>query len=330
MYIPVCNWVIELLVVVANATDDDGADSPEHLQHLCRGGTQPHGDNLTAVGWRVGNEDTPRNSLEKLGKQHDGERVGKVEDEDEAVQKHEAGNGSPAISDAAGEGSSKEATNHGTDWATDLECRLPLGYDNVISSRRIQDTVIVGECGQGKEVAHEEDAEGLHDLESTGLACAITMKEKKDAEKSIGLKRTGMRMRNKLATHNGEGHDKGPKGSQGISADSLQHSHVCLSIFCLDGTRPLGGDLLAAIMRGVVDVGDTLLDAGVGLVLGRRTHVAVCTSQKTAVYGCVGGETGQEMQPRGRTSPFCTVSPVRPLICHIRGEYRRRILLLHG
>lgn len=113
------------VVAVGDATNDDATDSPEHLEHLGGRGSELDGDDLRAVRRGIGDEDTPWQTLEKLGDKHERKGVGKVEDEDETVQAHETDDGGPAVSDAAGERTSKEDSNEGAELSSHLKCRLP-------------------------------------------------------------------------------------------------------------------------------------------------------------------------------------------------------------
>jgi hypothetical protein len=151
-------------VVVRDTTNNYSTDSPEHLQHLRSWRSQLDRCNLTAVCWRIGDENAPWNTLEKLGDEHDGQRVGEVEDEDEAVQEHETGNGRPAVPDAAGQGTSQEYTHECTKRSSSLEGRLPAGLYDILFRYWAVDAEVFLECGQGDETAHDEDAVCLHDL----------------------------------------------------------------------------------------------------------------------------------------------------------------------
>lgn len=162
-YEPVRRGVILALVYVADATDNDGANGPEHLQHLSSRGSQLDGHDLAAVCRCVGDEDAPRHAFQKLADEHDGQRLGKVEDEDEGVQQHEAEDGGPAVSDAVGEGPGEADANDGTERAAHLERRLPR-CDNLPVAIFIFDAVLLLESIHGDESAHEEDAVGLHNL----------------------------------------------------------------------------------------------------------------------------------------------------------------------
>lgn len=216
--IPVSTCVCPLVVVVSDTSDNDGSNGPEHLQHLGSGSSQLNGCNLTAVGRCVGNEDSPWKTLEKLGDEHDGERVGKVEDEDEGVQGHQSGNGRPAVSNAAGKGTSQTHADNGTKGTTHLEGRLPASHNDPLVVDRAVDTVLLGEGGEGNKVSHQEDTVRLHDLEAV-LA---------------GILQEGGGKRE--VTDNGAGHDKGPQSSHGVGGDGLGHAHVVLSILGLDGS----------------------------------------------------------------------------------------------
>ena len=120
-YVPVRTRVLLGVVVVSDTVDDDSTDSPEHLQHLGSWGTELDGRDLRAVRGSVGNEDTPRDTLEKLGDEHDWERVGEVENEDEAVEKHQTGDGRPSVSNAAGKRTSQADTDNGTNGSSHLK-----------------------------------------------------------------------------------------------------------------------------------------------------------------------------------------------------------------
>jgi hypothetical protein len=160
------DWVVNRLVDVADGLDDDGANGPEHLEHLSGRGTKPHGHNLRAVGRGVGNEDTPRHTFEKLSSQEDGQGLSEVEDEDEAVEQHQAGDGGPAVADGGGQRTSEEAADEGTNGTGGLESGLPGVLDDpfLLAVVHGQDTVVLCEAREGNEVTHQEHAVGLHDL----------------------------------------------------------------------------------------------------------------------------------------------------------------------
>lgn len=108
--------------MIGDATDNDGADGPKHLQHLCRGSSQSQWHYLAAVGGCICNEDAPRNALEKLGQQQHSQRVTEIEDEDEGVQGHQTANSRPSVSNPAGDGTSQEDADECTDGSTALKC----------------------------------------------------------------------------------------------------------------------------------------------------------------------------------------------------------------
>lgn len=132
-YKPVRGGVMLALVYVADATHNDLTNSPEHLQHLGSRGSQTDRHDLTAVCRRVGDEDAPWDSLQKLGHEHDGQRLGKVEDNDESVQDHEGRNGGPAVSDTTGERTGETDSNNGTKRTSHLEGRLPRCLNRIFS-----------------------------------------------------------------------------------------------------------------------------------------------------------------------------------------------------
>ena len=100
------DWVLVVAVMVGYCTDDNATNGPEHLQHLGSRGTKLNRHDLTTVRWRVGNEDAPRYTLEKLRHENNWERLGEVKGEDEDIQEHEAGQGRVTVSNAAGKRSS--------------------------------------------------------------------------------------------------------------------------------------------------------------------------------------------------------------------------------
>lgn len=247
--------MIQSVVMVGDATDDDGSDGPEHLKHLSSGSSQLHGHNLGTVCGGVGDEDSPRNTLEDLRHQHHRERVGEVEDKDEGVQGHEAGDGRPAVSDFAGEGTSEEDAEQRTDGTDSLERRLPLGLDDPFTI--IVDTVIFGESREGDETADEEDAVRLHDLE------VVLAQVRVDGE---------------CVAHNSAGHDKGPERSHGVRSNGLEHTHVVLRILCLDSILLLGiCRLVLGSVRLVFNIVGMLdLLAALGLYIDGVAHVGWC------------------------------------------------------
>lgn len=120
--VPVSVFRGVLVVVEGNTTNNDTSNSPEHLQHLGRRSSQLDRHNLTAVCGSIGNENTPWQTLEDLCGEIDGERVSKVEDEDECIESHQASDVSPAVSDATGQRSGQEDTNKSSELSRYLEC----------------------------------------------------------------------------------------------------------------------------------------------------------------------------------------------------------------
>ena len=166
--IPVRNLSRVFVVAECDSINDQGADSPEHLQHLSSGGSQLDRCDLTAVRWCVRDEDTPGNAFEELGYEEHWKRVAKVHDKDERVQEHEAGNGCPTVSDPASKGTSQHDTADRTKRSTYLESRLPAGFDDSVvgvGGRRAQNTISLPERGQGDKATHNEYTVGFHDLD---------------------------------------------------------------------------------------------------------------------------------------------------------------------
>lgn len=150
--------------MVGNTTDNDRANSPEHLQHLGSRSSQSHGHNLGAVGGCVGDKDTPRDTLQDLRSEEHAVAVTKVEDENEAVQGHQAADGRPSIPDPTGNGTRDEDTDEGTDGTTALECRLPRSLDDIFVLDVALHTKVSGEAFGGDELSHQEDTVGFHNL----------------------------------------------------------------------------------------------------------------------------------------------------------------------
>ena len=109
------------LVVVSDTADNDRPNRPEHLQHLCRWSSQSHRHDFGAVGGCIGDKNAPGDAFEDLGREKHPLAVAEVEDEDEAVQEHEAANGRPSISNIAGNGTCDKHPDEGTDWPATLE-----------------------------------------------------------------------------------------------------------------------------------------------------------------------------------------------------------------
>jgi hypothetical protein len=130
------------VVMEGDATNDDTANRPEHLQHLGSRGSQFYRHDLAAVCRRVGNEDAPWQALENLGRENNWKRIGKVKREDEGVQAHEAGQGRVTVSDTAGEGASEEDADKRTELPRHLKRRLPLGLDDPFA-RSVRYTVFL-------------------------------------------------------------------------------------------------------------------------------------------------------------------------------------------
>ena len=112
---PVCAGIGLGLVVVCDTADNDRTNSPEHLQHLRGWGSEAQRDDLAAVGWCVGDENTPRDSLQKLSSEENRERVGKVGDEDHGVEEHEAEQRRQAIANATGYWTGEEDAKEGSE-----------------------------------------------------------------------------------------------------------------------------------------------------------------------------------------------------------------------
>jgi len=152
------------VIMVGDGTNDNTANGPEHLQHLGSRGSQLDGYDLAAVCRCVGDEDTPWQALEQLGHEDKGKRVGKVKDEDEEVQKHQAGQGCPTVSNSVGKGACDTDANQRTELPRYLKRRLPFGLDDKFAGGGVPYSVFICECRQGDEIPNEEHIVGLHDL----------------------------------------------------------------------------------------------------------------------------------------------------------------------
>lgn len=128
---------------------------------------------------------------------HDGQRLGKVEDEDEGIEGHEAADGRPAVANATGDGTSDQDANEGADRAAHLESALPVVADDGFALVVEDGTVVLREGRERDEVAHEEDTVCLH--------------------------------------NDGARHDEGPGGSHGIRLDGLDDAHVDFGTLSLHG-----------------------------------------------------------------------------------------------
>ena len=246
--------------MIGDAPYNDSANGPKHLQHLGSRSSQLDWCDLAAVCRCVGNEDTPWNTLEKLGCKHDWKRVAKVEYQDKQIQEHEAGNGRPTVSDTAGKGTSQADADNCTDWPTHLQRRLPASHDDILVLRDVKHTVFLGECRQGDEIAHQEDTIGLHDLKM--LLADI-------------LHRENSRCEGREAPHNSARHDKRPQSSHRVLLNSLKDPHVMLRVLCLDCSGLVLGEFRGLVeIRGIFDNGflDVRIAAG-RFELDRITHV---------------------------------------------------------
>lgn len=170
MNIPESSLLMKIIVAISHSTDDNRTNGPEHLKHLRSRSSKLERHDLGTVGRRVGDENTPGDTLKELSDEHDGQRVGKVEDEDEGVEEHESADGSPSVSDTAGDGAGDGDTDDGANGATDLKSRLPLCLDDIFALGVTPDTVSVGESGEGDEVTDEENTVSLHDLQRTQIS----------------------------------------------------------------------------------------------------------------------------------------------------------------
>lgn len=151
--------------MISDAIHNDSSNGPEHLQHLRRRSSQPERHDLATVCWCICNEDAPRYAFEKLRRQHDSQRVCKIEDQDEAVQKHEAGDGCPPVSNLAGDGAGEEDADKGANWPSHLQRRLPRGRDEFLASFGVFNAVFVRERRKSNKVSDQKNTVGFQDLD---------------------------------------------------------------------------------------------------------------------------------------------------------------------
>ena len=152
------------VVVIGDTTHNDRPNGPEPLEHLRCRRSQPEGHDLAAVRWCICNKDTPGNALKNLGSKEDSICVCEVEDEDEAVQGHEATNSRPSVPNLAGDGPGEEDADEGTNWSSALKRGLPRRCDEKFVLSCIVFAVVLRELGEGNKISHQENAVSLHDL----------------------------------------------------------------------------------------------------------------------------------------------------------------------
>lgn len=161
---PVRGGVGPGLVVVSNTANNDGANSPEHLQHLRRRSSQSHWHNFGTVCGRIGDENAPRDAFQDLRCEEYTRVVAKIEHKDEGIQGHETANSCPSIPDPTRNGTCEKNTDKSADWPTTLECRLPGSFNNVISSHLAVYTEVTTKLFRSDELAHQEYTIRLHNL----------------------------------------------------------------------------------------------------------------------------------------------------------------------
>src|SRR4051812_14675131 len=110
------------LVVVSDTADNDGPNSPEHLQHLRRRSSQSQWHDFGTVGGCIGDKNAPRDAFQDLGREKNPLAVAEKENEVEGIQENETPNGCPSISNPTGNGPCDEDTDEGTNWSATLEC----------------------------------------------------------------------------------------------------------------------------------------------------------------------------------------------------------------
>ncbi|KAG9665291.1 putative sugar transporter, partial [Aureobasidium melanogenum] len=163
---PVGPGLADWVVYVSDGTNDDTANSPEHLQHLGCGSSESERNNLRAVGRGVGDENAPWDTLKDLSCENDGHGVCEVEDEDEGVEEHETGQGCIAVTNTRGQRTGDEDTNESAELTRNLESGLPLCCNDHfvgVVVRRHSESFL--ESRKRDEVTDEEDIVGFHDLD---------------------------------------------------------------------------------------------------------------------------------------------------------------------
>lgn len=68
--------ILAPVVRVCHASNENTSDGPTHLQRSCASTAKGKRDDLTSIGWRIGDKEAPRNALESLANDENFERVG--------------------------------------------------------------------------------------------------------------------------------------------------------------------------------------------------------------------------------------------------------------
>ena len=103
-----------------------------------------------------------------VGHKNHGKKTHKERDENGRIHQHQSQNGSPAVAEAVGDGSSHEHTEESTTLSGLEQRRLPLGLDGPLPV--VEYTVVLLESGLRDEVSVEEHVERFHDLDTISTA----------------------------------------------------------------------------------------------------------------------------------------------------------------
>jgi hypothetical protein len=61
-----CPFIVSLVVSVGGGSDDNSTNRPTHLKSGCAGAAKDERNNLTGIGGRIGNEQSPRDAFKCL------------------------------------------------------------------------------------------------------------------------------------------------------------------------------------------------------------------------------------------------------------------------
>ena len=184
--------IVSLVVAVGGGGDNDSSDRPTHLQSSRTGTSKGERNNLGSVGGGVRNEQTPRDTFQRLSDRKDGEVIGlsgcgqaissimgpgysscthKERNENRGVHQNEAQDGGPAVAETVGDGSGQEDTDKSTTLTSLEEGTLPSRWDDPIYANRYTERPLKSlKCD---EVTAQKHVERLHDLVGIKLAVAL-------------------------------------------------------------------------------------------------------------------------------------------------------------
>lgn len=88
--------------------------------------------------------------------------VAEIEDEDEAIERHETDDGGPSVADIASQWTGNEDSDERSQLARDLERGLPFRFDQEVARILVvivwvESAEVLNECWERYEVTDEED-----------------------------------------------------------------------------------------------------------------------------------------------------------------------------